>query len=55
MRDLEKNKEKNEFLKQVFEDYNKYKDHIINQKKDQKICLRSNQHLLNRRCWFVSI
>tara|TARA_B110000444_G_C18839980_1_gene598277 strand:- start:2491 stop:2856 length:366 start_codon:yes stop_codon:yes gene_type:complete len=39
MSDLEKNKEENEFLKQVFEDYKKYKDHIINQKKDQKLFL----------------
>lgn len=39
MKDLERNKEKNDFLKGVFEDYNKYKDFIINQKRDQKIFL----------------
>ena len=39
MKDLEKNKEKNDFLKGVFEDYSKYRDFIINQKRDQKIFL----------------
>jgi len=39
MKDLEKNKEKNDFLKGVFEDYSKYKNFIIDQKKDQKIFL----------------
>jgi hypothetical protein len=36
MKDLEKNRNKNEFLKGVYEDYNKYRDFIINQKREQK-------------------
>ena len=39
MKDLEKNKEKNDFLNGVYQDYSKYKEFIINQKKDQKIFL----------------
>lgn len=36
MNDLEKNKENNDFLREVYEDYSKYKNYIINEKRDQK-------------------
>ncbi len=39
MKDLEKNKEKNTFLRGVYADYEKYRDYIVNQKRDQKIFL----------------
>ena len=47
-RELEEAKTNNEFLKEVYEDYGKYKNYIVGLKKDQEIQILSLLHYLEK-------
>lgn len=47
-RELEESKSSNEFLKEIFNDYEKYKNYIVGLKKDQEIQILSLLHYLEK-------
>ena len=47
-RELEESKSTNEFLKEIFNDYEKYKNYIVGLKKDQEIQILSLLHYLEK-------
>jgi len=47
-RELEESKSTNDFLKEIFNDYEKYKNYIVGLKKDQEIQILSLLHYLEK-------